>query len=66
MDGEAEVLQTVHPSPFGPLREQDAVMVGLDKYQDYYITVLCFTSVGDGINSQPVFVKTLQDGKSKW
>jgi protein sidekick len=54
---------TVPPSLLDPLAEQSAVMDGLEKFTDYNITVLCFTDPGDGIRSQPVEVRTNEDGK---
>jgi protein sidekick len=54
---------TVPPSLLDPLAEQSAVMSGLEKFTDYNITVLCFTDPGDGIRSQPVEVRTNEDGK---
>jgi protein sidekick len=38
-------------------------MGGLEKFTDYNITVLSFTDPGDGIRSQPVEVRTNEDGK---
>lgn len=54
---------TVPPSLLDPLAEQNAVMSGLEKFTDYNITVLSFTDPGDGIRSQPVEVRTDEDGK---
>jgi hypothetical protein len=54
---------TVPPSLLDPLAEQNAVMGGLEKFTDYNITVLSFTDPGDGIRSQPVEVRTNEDGK---
>jgi hypothetical protein len=54
---------TVPPSLLDPLAEQSAVMAGLEKFTDYNITVLCFTDPGDGLRSQPVEVRTDEDGK---
>ncbi|KAK9504659.1 hypothetical protein O3M35_010943 [Rhynocoris fuscipes] len=52
---------TVPPSLLDPLEEQSVIMNGLDKYAAYNITVLCFTDPGDGIQSTPVHVVTLED-----
>lgn len=41
---------------------QTAVLNELYKYVDYRLTVVCFTSVGDGPRSSPVRVHTLEDG----
>jgi protein sidekick len=54
---------TVPPSLLDPLAEQSVVMGGLEKFTDYNITVLCFTDPGDGLRSQPVEVRTDEDGK---
>ena len=53
---------TVAPSPFDPLAEQTALLDGVHKFTEYQITVLCFTSPGDGPRSAPVPIKTAQDG----
>lgn len=52
---------TVPPSLLDPLAEQSAIMIGLDKYAEYNVTVLCFTDPGDGVRSEGVYVKTLED-----
>ncbi|XP_073972084.1 sidekick cell adhesion molecule isoform X2 [Rhodnius prolixus] len=52
---------TVPPSLLDPLEEQSAIMNGLEKYTEYNITVLCFTDPGDGIQSKPVQITTLED-----
>jgi len=54
----------VPPSLLDTLAEQSAVMAGLEKFTSYNITVLCFTDPGDGLRSQPVEVRTDEDGKS--
>ena len=36
----------------------------LKKFTDYKLSVLCYTSKGDGPASNPVLVKTQEDGKS--
>ena len=58
----AEKTVTVPPSPFDPLAEQTALVDGVQKYTEYQITVLCFTSPGDGPRSGHVTVKTAEDG----
>jgi protein sidekick len=51
----------VPPAPF-PERSQSAIMDGLEPYTTYYITVLCFTSAGDGPKTDaPKIVTTQQD-----
>lgn len=52
---------TVPPSLLDPLAEQSEVVGLLNKFTDYNITVLCFTDPGDGIRSEGVAVKTLED-----
>ncbi|XP_073831576.1 sidekick cell adhesion molecule isoform X10 [Musca autumnalis] len=65
IDGEEreveEKMMTVPPSLLDPLAEQSAVLSGLDKFQDYNITVLCFTDPGDGVRSFRIPVKTKED-----
>lgn len=34
----------------------------LEKYTNYSISVLAYTSAGDGVPSSPVFCRTKQDG----
>ncbi|KAF8795300.1 Protein sidekick like protein [Argiope bruennichi] len=51
----------VAPSPLDPLAEQDSIVGDLEKYTTYRITVLCFTSPGDGPRSDAVMVTTKQD-----
>lgn len=54
---------SVPPSLFDPLAQQSTIMIGLDKYTEYNITVLCFTDPGDGIPCDPISVTTQEDGK---
>ena len=58
-----EKTVTVPPSPFDPLAEQTALVDGVQKYTEYHITVLCFTSPGDGPPSAPVVIRTAEDRK---
>ncbi|GAB6033414.1 Down syndrome cell adhesion molecule-like protein 1 [Chamberlinius hualienensis] len=37
------------------------ILHGLHKYSNYSIRILAFTRVGDGVKSEPVFCKTLED-----
>ncbi|CAB0041624.1 unnamed protein product [Trichogramma brassicae] len=53
---------TVAPNLFDPQAEHSAVMNHLKKYTLYNITVLCFTNPGDGERSDPVPVRTSEDG----
>ncbi len=38
------------------------ILQGLEKYVNYSIQVLAFTRMGDGIQSQPLYIRTQQDG----
>ncbi len=51
---------TVAPNLLNPLSEQSSVIDGLRPWTAYNITVLCFTSPGDGIRSPPELVRTHQ------
>lgn len=42
----------------------DFRLTGLDKYQQYSITVQAFNSNGDGPSSDPVLAQTLEDGNN--
>ena len=54
--------ETLHPPTPLPEGLQTAVMDGLEPYTNYYITVLCFTSAGDGPRTDaPIPVTTLED-----
>jgi len=52
---------TVHPNVLAPLSEQTSVIDGLKPWTAYNITVLCFTSPGDGKRSPGELVRTNQD-----
>ena len=52
---------TVHPNVLAPLSEQTAMIDSLTPWTAYNITVLCFTSPGDGVRSQGELVRTEQD-----
>ncbi|XP_060530016.1 protein sidekick isoform X3 [Cylas formicarius] len=54
-------MMTVHPNLLDPYAEQTAVMLDLEKFTEYNLTVLCFTDPGDGEISDLVFVKTKED-----
>lgn len=60
-DMHAQRTSTVPPSLLDPLAEQSTVLVGLRKYTEYNITVLCFTDPGDGLRSEPVSLRTPED-----
>ncbi|XP_065308715.1 protein sidekick isoform X2 [Dermacentor albipictus] len=51
----------VAPNVGSPTTEHMAVITGLRKYHMYNVTVLCFTSPGNGPRSKPVLVTTKQD-----
>ncbi|RXG58556.1 Protein sidekick [Armadillidium vulgare] len=51
----------VAPSPYPDANESTTVK-NLDKFTEYYVTVLCFTHPGDGKRSEPILIKTLEDG----
>lgn len=46
---------------------QDSIHVGfvsgLKKFTEYFTSVLCFTTPGDGPRSTPQLVRTLEDGR---
>eukprot|EP00090_Calanus_glacialis_P041134 TRINITY_DN7227_c0_g1_i2.p1 TRINITY_DN7227_c0_g1~~TRINITY_DN7227_c0_g1_i2.p1 ORF type:complete len:2186 (-),score=220.82 TRINITY_DN7227_c0_g1_i2:579-7136(-) len=56
-----EKTVTVHPNVLAPLSEQTALIEDLKPWTAYNITVLCFTSPGDGIRSKGELVRTEQD-----
>ncbi|XP_076339933.1 protein sidekick-like isoform X2 [Tachypleus tridentatus] len=51
----------VPPDPLKPLDQQTAVVTKLQKFTWYNVTVLCFTSVGNGPSGGPIEVMTLED-----
>lgn len=51
----------VAPNLINPLEDQNCTLGSLKKFTQYNITVLCFTHPGDGVKSNPVLVKTLED-----
>ncbi|KAK4323993.1 hypothetical protein Pmani_005348 [Petrolisthes manimaculis] len=57
-----EKTLTVPPYPDA---HESAELTGLDKYTEYYITVLCFTHPGDGNRSQPIKLRTLEDAPNQ-
>ncbi|KAK8775217.1 hypothetical protein V5799_031434 [Amblyomma americanum] len=56
-----EATLLVAPNAGAPTTEHGTVVTGLRKYHTYNITVLCFTSPGNGPRSNPVLVTTKQD-----
>ena len=51
---------SVAPDLLNPLSEQTAVIDQLTPWTAYNVTVLCFTSPGDGQRSAPELVRTFQ------
>ena len=56
-----EATITVAPNLLDPLSEQTSVIDNLTPWTAYNITVLCFTSPGDGLRSPAELVRTHQD-----
>ena len=52
---------TVHPNLLSPLSEQSDLIEDLEPWTAYNVTVLCFTSPGDGARSPGELVRTHQD-----
>ena len=59
----SQVAATVSVAPdlLNPLSEQSAVIDNLTPWTAYNVTVLCFTSPGDGRRAAPELVRTFQD-----
>jgi len=55
--------RTFHSNLTNMLGEQTAILTDLYKYTEYRLTVVCFTAAGEGPPSEPVHVRTLEDGK---
>ena len=60
---DSEVSLTVPSNLSNMLGLQTAYLAGLAKYTLYSITVLCFTSQGNGPKTEVVESRTLEDGK---
>ncbi|XP_022645750.1 protein sidekick-like isoform X5 [Varroa destructor] len=60
-NGEVEKSIRVGPSTGDPRDDQEEIFGGLAKYRSYNITVLCYTSAGDGPRSHGLTVCTKQD-----
>lgn len=56
-----EVTNVVNLNTSNLVGRQAWVLTALSKYTKYLVTVLCFTSKGDGPKSRPVAVQTLED-----
>ena len=61
LEGELAATVSVAPNLLNPLSEQTAVIDNLVPWTAYNVTVLCFTSPGDGKRSLPELVRTFQD-----
>jgi protein sidekick len=55
-----EATVTVAPNLLDPLSEQTSVIDSLTPWTAYNVTVLCFTSPGDGLRSPAELVRTHQ------
>ncbi len=63
-DRVGEVVEVVVPSdPTNMLGRQTGYLQDLAKFTEYSMTVLCFTSRGDGPMSSAVVVRTMEDGR---
>ena len=60
---EAEIKQTILSDSSNMFGLQTAYLTGLKKYTSYSITVLCYTSAGNGPWSIAVEAVTLEDGE---
>ncbi|XP_026329233.1 protein sidekick isoform X2 [Hyposmocoma kahamanoa] len=56
-----EKLVSVPPNLLDPLTEQASIIGGLEKFNEYNISVLCFTEPGDGPRSEFIRVTTKED-----
>lgn len=52
-----DALKSVAPTPL------EAILEDLKKFTNYTIRVYAFTSNGNGISSEPVSLRTQEDGK---
>lgn len=43
----------------------EVTLTQLQKFANYSIQVLAYTRKGEGVRSEPVYVRTLEDGKVK-
>ena len=50
-------LKSVSPAPL------EATLEDLEKFTNYVIRVFAFTDKGNGVSSQPVSLRTQEDGK---
>ncbi len=63
-DGLGEAIEMLVPSnTTNMLGRQTGYLQDLAKFTEYSVTVLCFTSRGDGPNSSAEVVQTMEDGK---
>lgn len=42
--------------------EKETLLKALDKFTNYSISVLAFTGRGDGVLSEPIYCRTMEDG----
>ena len=50
-------MKSVSPS------QREVTLDDLDKFTNYVLRVFAFTSLGNGVSSEPVSLKTQEDGK---
>ncbi|KAL5018087.1 hypothetical protein ScPMuIL_003809 [Solemya velum] len=56
--GGVEVVEIMPPAPYN---SQSTMLTNLRKYTEYSVTVLCYTSKGNGPESSPIILRTLED-----
>ena len=62
-DSKPDMIITIPSNTSNMWGIQTTMITDLAKYTDYQLSILCFTSKGNGPSSDSVFVKTLEDGK---
>ena len=62
-DNSATKQVTIPSTPENLVQRQSIVLTDLFKYTEYSVSVLCFTSKGNGPASDDLVVRTLEDGK---
>lgn len=62
-DDATEVVHVVMSNTSNMVGRQSSHVTGLRKFAKYLISVLCFTSKGNGPKSRPITTQTLEDGK---
>lgn len=48
------------------IQQLRTTVTGLSKYTNYSITVLAYTSTGDGVRSEPIYCHTEEDGTYRY